>query len=391
VIRASVGVYVHIPFCERICPYCDFAVVRGAPAPDAERRYVRALLRELELRGPLFEGSRLASVYFGGGSPSLLQPESLAAILEALQRRFPPAGDELIEVTLEVNPSTVERGRLPAFRSLGVNRLSLGIQSFDDTVLRRMGRAHEASEGFRTLEAARAAGFDNLSLDLIFAAPGQDLARLEADLATAVSFAPEHVSCYELVVEEGTPFARADARGQLARAGEDEAADMLGAIEARLSAAGILRYELTNYARPGREAVHNIRYWLRQPVLGLGVGAWSSEGPREEAPHGARRANLRELAAYLSRVEAGESAEVAFEPLDADTARGEAVFLALRRREGLSASLFRREFGAPPRSFFASSIDKLKADGLLVENHQGDLRLSARGRLLADLACQYFV
>ena len=126
-------------------------------------------------------------------------------------------------------------------------------------------------------------------------------------------------------------------------------------------------------------------------MLGLGVGAWSSEGPREEAPHGARRANLRELAAYLSRVEAGESAEVAFEPLDADTARGEAVFLALRRREGLSASLFRREFGAPPRSFFAGSIDKLEADGLLVENHQGDLRLSARGRLLADLACQYFV
>jgi oxygen-independent coproporphyrinogen-3 oxidase len=166
---------------------------------------------------------------------------------------------------------------------------------------------------------------------------------------------------------------------------------MLEAIEARLAAAGILQYELTNYARPGRESVHNIRYWLRQPVLGLGVGAWSSEGPRPGAPHGARRANLRELAAYLSRIEAGESAAAAVERLDAATARGEAVFLALRRRQGLAASGFRREFGAPPRDFFERSIEQLGAEGLLIENRQGDLRLSARGRLLADLVCQHFV
>jgi len=387
----GVGVYIHIPFCERICPYCDFAVVKGAPGAADERRYLDALLRELALRAPGFETGRLASVYFGGGSPSLFEPDSLARVLEALRRCFPPVESELLEVTLEVNPSTLERARLPAFRALGVNRLSVGIQSFDDTVLRRLGRAHRAVEGRRTLESARAAGFDNLSLDLMFAAPGQSLAQLIADLEAAVGFAPEHVSCYELVVEPGTPFATADARRQLERPGEDEAADMLEAIEARLAVAGLARYELTNYARPGRESVHNTRYWLREPVLGLGVGAWSSEGPSPGAPHGARRSNPRDLAVYLSRVESGEPAGAEIERLDARTARGEAVFLALRRRQGLAADRFRREFGASPRSFYRASIEKLTAEALLLESRNGDLRLTPRGRQLADRVCQYFV
>jgi len=391
VITPTLGVYIHIPFCQRICPYCDFAVVKGVPAPADEQRYLAALLRELALRAPGLEPGRLASVYFGGGSPSLFEPSSLARVLEALRRCFPLGESEPLEVTLEVNPSTLEQARLPAFRALGVSRLSVGIQSFDDAVLRRLGRAHRGGEGRRTLEAARAAGFDNLSLDLMFAAPGQSLAQLAADLEVAVGFAPEHVSCYELVVEPGTPFATADARRQLERPGEDEAADMLEAIEARLAAAGLARYELTNYARPGRESVHNSRYWLREPVLGLGVGAWSSEGPSPGAPHGARCSNPRDLAGYLSRVESGEPAEAAVERLDARTARGEAVFLALRRREGLAADRFRREFGASPRSFFGVSIEKLKAEALLVESPNGDLRLTPRGRQLADRVCQYFV
>ncbi len=388
--EATLGIYVHIPFCARVCPYCDFAVVGGGVSDEVETRYIDALLIELRRRVEDFGPRRLASVYLGGGTPSLLRPASVARIISGARQSF-EASTPAPEITLEVNPSTLERGRLPGFREAGVNRISLGIQSFDDEVLRRLGRAHRAAEGVRTLDAAREAGFENLSLDLIFAAPGQSLAGVSADLDAAVRCAPEHVSIYELVIEDGTPFALAERRGQLARAGEDEAADMLERIESALAAAGLARYELTNYARPGRESVHNRRYWEREPVLGVGVGAWSSDPACEAAPHGSRRRNPRQLAEYLDRVEAGESAAAEVEIQAAAAARGEAVFLGLRCVAGLSAQRFRGWFGALPREFFGEAIERLSADGLLDESTSGDLRLTARGRLLSDLVGQSFV
>ena len=210
------------------------------------------------------------------------------------------------------------------------------------------------------------------------------------DLRQALALAPEHVSAYELVVEEGTPFALADRRGQLARADSDEVADMLEALEAGLGAAGILRYELTNFARPGFESVHNRRYWDREPVLGLGLGAWSSLPARESAPHGSRSHNTRDLREYLGRLEAGLAPTRETEVQDAATARGEAVFLALRCTRGLDAGRFEGWFGAAPRHYFARAIDRLAADGLLDESASGDLRLTARGRMLADqVACSF--
>ncbi len=386
----TLGVYVHIPFCERVCPYCDFAVVGGPVSAELERRYVDALLEELDRRAADFQGHGLASVYLGGGTPALLAPDSVARIVAAA-RRCCGEGAAPLEVTLEANPSTLESARLPGFREAGVNRLSLGIQSFDDDVLRRLGRAHRAAESVRAVEAAREAGFENLSLDLMFAAPGQSQAQVAADLDRAAACVPEHVSSYELVVEPETPFALAESRGQLERATPDEAADMALLVEARLARAGLQRYELTNYAKPGREAVHNRRYWEREPVLGIGLGAWSSEPAREAAPHGSRRRNTRSLAGYLRSVEAGASAADTVEVHDAATARGEAVFLGLRRATGLSADRFRRWFGAAPRDFFAEAIERLSADGLLEESTAGDLRLTARGRMLSDLVSQNFV
>ncbi len=392
----KVGVYVHVPFCERVCPYCDFAVVAAPELPaNQETRYVDALLRELASRSPSYRDPdtldrRLASIYLGGGTPSLMTGESIGRIVEGIRAAFPADGP--VEITLEVNPSTLERSRLPEFRALGVNRVSVGVQSFDDAVLKRLGRAHRVEEAHQTLAACRAAGFEAISLDLIFAAPEQRLADLEVDLERVLAFGPEHVATYELTIEAGTPFALAASRGQLSLPDEDEASAMMEAIEARLCAGGFERYEISHYARAGFQAVHNRRYWERQPVLGIGIGAVSTEPPSAAAPFGTRRSNVRDLRTYLDRiVQQRPTAAGPTEILDADTARGEAAFLALRGSRGLLAAEFESEFEQPPRAFFGPAIDRLIEAGLLDEAEGGDLRLSARGRLLADSVFAEFV
>jgi oxygen-independent coproporphyrinogen-3 oxidase len=387
----DVGVYVHVPFCQRVCPYCDFAVV-AAPtlASERETRYVDALLAELAQRREAFAGRRLASLYLGGGTPSLLTPASVARLVDTIRASFPAGAAP--EITLEVNPGTLERERLPAFRAAGVGRVSLGVQAFADETLKRLGRAHAGDEARASLAAVRAAGFTNLSLDLILAAPGQAPADFAAELDAALAFAPEHVSIYELTIEPGTPFALAAARGQLRRCDESGVIEMLEAGEARLTTAGYRRYELSNYAKPGFEAVHNRRYWLRRPVLGLGLGAFSTDPPSAGAPHGVRRANPRDLASYQSAAVRGACDEVAeVEVLTPAIARGEAVFLGLRAAEGVDAARFAGEFGGPPRGFWPEAIEALRRDGLLDENAGGDLQLTSAGRRLADSVFEHFV
>jgi len=389
----DVGVYVHVPFCERVCPYCDFAVVAArALSESTELRYVDALLRELEQRREAFTGRRLASLYLGGGTPSLLRPGSIARIVRAVDQAFPSGGDEMpagVEVTLEVNPSTVERSRLPEFRGAGVRRVSVGIQSFDDATLKRLGRAHRAEDGHATLSACRRVGFEVIALDLIVAAPHQTAAGVDRDLDEAIAFGPDHASVYELTIEAGTPFATAAARGQLRQPGEEASVGMLERVESRLGAAGYTRYEISNYARPGFEAIHNRRYWERRPVLGLGMGAVSTDPPSKERPFGVRRANPRQLERWLAVLRGEEAAPV--EVLSAEVARAEAVFLALRTAPGLDASRFTHEFGGAPRRFFARSIDDLLAAQLLAESPGGDLKLTPRGQLMADTVAEHFV
>jgi oxygen-independent coproporphyrinogen-3 oxidase len=390
----TVGVYVHVPFCERVCPYCDFAVV-ARPKLDAneEARFVDALLAELEARREDFAGLGLATLYFGGGTPSLLRPDALARVREAVLAAFPPLGDcAEVETTLEVNPSTVERERLPAFRSeAGASRLSVGVQSFDDSLLKALGRAHREGEIHLTLDAARAAGFENISIDLIFAALHQTPAMLDADVDATLRVAPEHVSTYELVLEPGTPFGRARADGKLEAYPIDSAADLMERLHDRLGAAGYLRYELTNHAKPGFASAHNRRYWLREPVLALGPGAHSTDPPTSARPFGARPANPRSLADYLARVEAGGPVACEVDVPDRAGAMAEAVFLGLRLSEGLAAGRYEADFGEPPRARFGAEIDALLGRGLLDESSAGDLRLTARGVLLADMVCEAFV
>jgi oxygen-independent coproporphyrinogen-3 oxidase len=389
--KPTVGVYIHIPFCERVCPYCDFAVVAARTlSREVEERYVSALLLEMARRAEDFVPHSLSTVYFGGGTPSLLQPSSIERLVRAAKETFGAAGKG-IEVTLEMNPSTTERERLPGFREAGVNRLSMGIQSFDDTTLKRLGRAHKASECGTSIEAARAAGFQNISLDLILACPGQSFAAFERDLDTALGYEPEHISVYELTIESGTPFALANERGQLDRPAEDLATQMLEHLAHRCAEVGIERYEVSNYARRGFESAHNSRYWAREPVLGLGMGAWSGEVPGGAMPYGGRSMNPRELGAYLSRVEGGEAAASEFDVLNEAQARGEAMFLGLRRAAGVVASAFEAEFGSPPRSFYREQIDRLMASGLIAETTSGNLRLTAQGVLLSDTVFADFV
>lgn len=385
----SLGIYLHVPFCERVCPYCDFAVVATRRLARAdEERYVAALLGELEARAALFAGRRLDTIYFGGGTPALLRPESIARLVAALRQAFPGSPRE---ITLEANPSTIERERLPAFRAAGVDRLSLGVQSFDDRTLKRLGRAHRAEAVLRTLAAARAAQFENVSLDLIVGAPGQTLREVELDLEAALAFGPEHLSAYALTLEPATPFALAVAAGRLVVSEDDLVAEMLERSHARLEAAGLARYEVSSWAQPGRESLHNQRYWRRAAVLALGVGAHSTEPATPAAPFGARSANERSLPAWLARIEAGEGAASTRETLDAATARGEAAFLALRTRQGLDAVQFAAEFGAPPRHFFAAAIEALCADGLLRERANGDLEPTESSWLFADSVAAQFV
>jgi len=393
----AVGVYLHLPYCERVCPYCDFAVIAARTIePAVEARYVDGLLAELAGRQNDFAGRTLASIYFGGGTPALFEPASIERLCSAIRAAFPTAsppatGAQDVEVTLELNPSTVERDRLPGFRAAGVNRLSIGVQSFDDAQLKRLGRAHRAPVIDETLAAARAAGFDNLSLDLIFAGPEQTRADLDRDLDRMIAFGPEHVSTYELTFEPETPFGRALASGQMQPCDEDQAAEMIEQIEARLLSAGYERYEISSYARPGRRARHNARYWQRQAVLGLGLGAHSTEARSADRPHGARRSNPRELEDWLGAVARNPARAGLYEALPVETARGEAVFLALRQPEGLSAARFEAEFGGSPRTFFEMPIRELCRRGWLVESVEGDLRLSAEGRLLADSVAAEFV
>jgi oxygen-independent coproporphyrinogen-3 oxidase len=385
-VQADVGVYVHVPWCERICPYCDFAVLRARElSREQEQRYADALELELAARRKHFDGRRLASLYLGGGTPSLLRADTLARIVASVRAAFPLAGD--VEITLEVNPSTLERARLPDFRAAGVNRISLGAQSFDDVTLKRLGRAHRADAIQATLDAIRKERFPSLSLDLIFAAPGQSLAMLDADLDALIAAAPDHVSAYELTLEAGTPFGEPAARARLALPDEDEIAAMMLRVEARLGEAGYAHYEISSYARPGRESVHNRRYWERRPVLGLGMGAVSTDPPDAGHAHGVRRANPRELERYLADPAACGEVEV----LDAPIARGEAMFLGLRTARGVDAARFAAEFGAPPRGFFAAAIERLRDAELLAEEENGDLRLTPRGRLLADSVFESFV
>ena len=377
------ALYVHLPWCRHVCPYCDFNVYASAAPPES---YVEALRTELaaHARDDAWAGRSVSSVYLGGGTPSLFSPASIAAVLAAVERAF--GMQAAAEVTLEANPGTVSAERLVGYRAAGVNRLSLGAQSFHPQHLRTLGRDHETDDIGAAVDAARAAGIANVSLDLIFAVPGETPAEWAADVAAAIALVPMHVSTYSLTYEEGTPFHIWRARGRVTPVADDDEATMAGTAAAMLEAAGYARYEISSYARTGYAARHNVAYWDGSDYLGVGAGAHSFS--RTPGP-GRRWMNERLPDRYQARVSATGTAVGTEERLTDAQARAEFCFCGLRRIAGVDVRGFRERFGVPLDAAYPH-VAVLMADGL-VEAVDDRLRLTATGLRFADTVAASFV
>lgn len=373
---APFALYVHVPWCRHVCPYCDFNVVaRAQPPEDAWRATIAAELRAHAAAGA-WAGRCVKSVFLGGGTPSLLEPATIGAVLSAVADAFGLEPDA--EVTLEANPGTVTADSLAGYRTAGVTRLSLGAQSFQPALLATLGRDHAPADTVAAMAAARAAGLADVSLDLIFAVPGETLALWEEDLARAVALEPTHVSAYALTWEEGTPFHAWRARGRLVAVDEDAEAAMADAADERLTAAGYGRYEISSWARPGFASRHNTSYWDGSDYLGVGPGAHSFVA----VPTPQRSVAVRDPDAWRAAVERTGSGVGECERLTPAIARAEFVITGLRRVAGADADEFVRRFGLPLDAAFPHVV-QLVADGL-VEAADGRLRLTPAGRRFAD-------
>lgn len=359
------GVYIHFPYCISKCPYCDFASVVAREIPHA--RYARAVEKELELRAEAHDRREVESIYFGGGTPSLWDPAEVGATIRTVERLFGLAPS--CEITLEANPGSAELARFAAYFEHGVNRLSIGIQSFAAPVLAGLGRVHGAEEAMRAVEAGRRAGFENLSIDLIFGGPHQDLDGALRDAERAVSLGPDHISCYGLTLEnlaEDVRMAKEVRSGRVRVADDDLQTRMGEGVREVFRAAGYARYEISNFARPGFESRHNRLYWRGSEWVAAGCGA---HGFRRLADGtGLRYENPRKPEAYLAAVEAGRSPERAEERIAPSTLFEERIFLGLRLAEGLDleeAAL--QTVGEVPASVWEEAA-KLEAAGLLLRD-----------------------
>jgi oxygen-independent coproporphyrinogen-3 oxidase len=375
----SAGLYVHVPFCASICNYCNFN--RGLLDEPLKRAYVDAVTREIALRGT---GGPVDTIYFGGGTPSLLSADEAARLLAACRAAFDVEPDA--EITFEVNPETVDREKLDAFRAAGINRLSFGVQSFDDDELVRLDRRHDAARARLAFADARAAGFDNISLDLMMWLPGQSIDRWRANVDALIALGPEHASLYLLEIYPNAPLRDAMARERWSRAPDDDAAEMYEQAMAALELAGYAQYEISNVARPGRESRHNVKYWTG--------GAWHGIGPGAHGTVGAERwRNLADTRAYNDAAVRGVFPEAERVTLTAEERMQEALFMGLRLNRGVDLAKVGAEHGVDVVARYGERLRPLIAAGLVDPDGYaaGRLRLTARGRLLANEVLAVFV
>jgi oxygen-independent coproporphyrinogen-3 oxidase len=367
------ALYVHIPFCVQKCGYCDFNayLYRAAAAPA----YVAALRQEIARAAERsWEAYGVPSVYVGGGTPSTLAPADLTGLLHLIGAGFPVHA--AAEITVEVDPGTIDLDGLQILRVGGFNRLSVGVQAFDDALLRRLGRRHSAADARRVLAWARRAGFADLSLDLMFGLPGQTLAAWEASLREAVAFAPAHLSVYGLTIEARTPFYRRHQRGQLVVPDDEAQAAMFERADTLLTAAGYVHYEISNYALPGWRSRHNLHYWRHGEYLGFGAGAHAYlDGYRWE--------NERLPWRYIRAIAARGEAACRREYIDESRRLHEGLLVGLRLREGIDLASFAAAYGVALDTAYAGPIAELAQAGY-VQLTAGRLRLTRRGWLVAD-------
>lgn len=375
------GLYVHVPFCSAICNYCNFN--RGLLDTPLKQRYVDALVADItnhESRRTNHDPAA-DTIYFGGGTPSLLEPEEIAGIIGACERTFDVARDR--EVTLEANPETVTDARLRAYRDAGVNRVSFGVQSFREDELRQLSRLHTAQRARDAVAEARAAGFDNISIDLMMWLPEQSVDRWLESVDAAIAVNPEHISMYLLEVYPNAPLKDDMARAQWSQAPEDDAATMYVTSMERLEAAGYEQYEISNVARPGRRSRHNVKYWTDGNWIGFGTGAHSTVG-------GVRSKNVSSAEEYVARIQNGRSA-VADERRLSETERlGDALFTGLRLAEGLDLDVMRARYDVDVWARFGAELEPFVDAGCLL--HEGSrLRLTRHGMLVANDVMAVFV
>lgn len=371
----SVGIYLHIPFCKSRCSYCDFAtdVYRNEQIVE---RYVDALCAEIP--GTTGETFVADTIYFGGGTPSLLEPRQVEQILKTVHFEFDVAAGA--EITMEMNPATVTAESLGSYRSLGVNRASFGVQTFNDRDLKLLARGHDANDARETFKLLREKGFDNISFDLIAGLPDQTLDDWERNLDEAVSMQPEHLSLYLLEIHEGTPLGNQLRSGRRPMPDEELAAEMYELMIDRLAAAGYNQYEISNFSKPGFEARHNTKYWRLDPVFAFGVSAHSFDGFQ-------RYSNERDTVKYMQRVEDFCTAEVMHERIDTAS---EFIFLGLRLNKGIDLAIYRKRFGLDIEEKYKSELNRL-TDAELIELSGGNLRLTQKGILFSNEVFAVFV
>ena len=378
------ALYIHFPFCVKKCAYCDFASIAGSCIPPEE--YVAGVDREMELRADLLlDPVSAETLYIGGGTPSLLPPELVARLITTARNCYALAPDA--EVTLEANPGTVTAKTLAGYREAGVNRLSLGVQSFDDRMLAVLGRVHSVTEARDAFVETRAAGFDNISLDLMHSLPGQTKSEWEETLALAVELRPDHISAYGLTVEEGTPLYRLQEEGRLLLPDDEDGALMYRMTADILAAAGYEQYEISNFALPGCRSRHNQVYWRRQPYLGFGAAAHSFLC----APtFGRRWRNPNDPSEYLRVIAAGLLPEEEILLLTRREAMAETFFLGLRTTDGVDTDLFQETFGESVEQVYGAEIKSLLGAGLL-ERHGVRLSIPASRLILSNQVLVKFV
>ena len=375
----SIGLYIHIPFCRQKCLYCDFPSWAGKEGQM--QAYVDALTAEIQAQGKRYANREVISVFFGGGTPTALEIPMLAQLMRAVSESFRGAADA--EITTEANPGTLSFEMAAALKKMGFNRLSMGVQAWQNSILRSLGRIHTIEEFLENYHAVRQAGFENVNVDLMFALPGQTMAEWQETLRHIVALEPEHISAYSLILEEGTPFCESYREGELHPVSEETDREMYHWAVDHLAEQGYRQYEISNFARAGRQSRHNCIYWRAEEYLGMGLGAHSYMD-------GVRFHNGYDLQAYISAEGNPLRLREDAERLTEADALAEFMFLGLRLTEGVSFARFRQRFGKEMDAVYGRELRELTGLGLLVREKDG-VRLSRRGVDVSNFVFERFL
>ena len=377
--RKDLGLYLHVPFCMKKCKYCDF--LSWAGSEEEQETYVQGLLKEIESYREFAKGYKVSTVFLGGGTPSILSGEQIERILGAVSDVF--MMDKHAEITLEMNPGTVTEEKLRSYKKAGINRLSIGLQSVKNENLKLLGRIHTYEEFLQSYELARQEGFKNISVDLISSLPGQTLESWKEELQEIVRLNPEHVSVYQLILEEGTPFYETYADHPELLPDEEVSREIYLSTGRILSEAGYEQYEISNYAKPGQESRHNLKYWDRADYLGLGLGAASMV-------RNIRMTNTRNLKTYLEHCSQPKTMREDVQFLEEPRQMEEFMFLGLRKTRGVSRKEFHRVFGRDMDMVYEKTLAKCLENGMLKE-HKDRVFLSEEGVLVSNLVLSEFL